>query len=129
VPEDQDFSLQEKRLFRAKDYLEALPDAVCVVAAQESRDWLIDRQIDSTRLYVLPFSGTDEMLKETHAFIQKEKRSSRLMVCAPGMEQGRIARRASALHIPVNSLEVRLPLGLHLRCFASEQWKLLCEKE
>jgi len=129
VPDDQDVTLLEKRLSMAKDYMSVRPDAACVVATEESRDWMIDNKVDSTRVHVVPYSGIDDMLTESYSFVQKERLNSRLAVCAPGIEQGRIARRASALHIPVNSLEVRLPLGQHLRCFASEQWRLLCGKE
>ena len=111
----------------AGNYLIGNPESVCIVNSGEDVQSMINLGIESDRVYVLESRSIDEMLTKSHEFIRTNNLPSRLTVCANILQMERISLRASALHIPINSLSVKTWSG-YLSLFASEQWRLLWER-
>ena len=65
------------------------------------------------------------MLLNASAFMAENGFPPRLTVCTYAIQQARVQRHARALFIPVNSLTMNMPFGLHLANFTAEQWRLL----
>lgn len=129
VPSDSGSPLREARLEAALTYMKQHRDAACIVANEADSAYLAKAGADSARVYVRPFSGNDEMLTGAAAFISACGLPPRLTVCTFACEQGFVARRAAALHIPVNSVTVELPRKQYLRHFTAMQWKQLWKNE
>ena len=119
-----DEALRLPRLNRAKVYLNSHEDAMCL-AEERDRAWLIEQGVEEERILLCTAAGTDELLTSAYSIIETEKLPSRLTVCTYDIEQRYVSRRAQALHVPVNSLTMKVPSNLYLKCFAAEQWRTL----
>lgn len=128
VDEIQSDSLREPRLTRAISYLNSHKDARCIVDNPEDRDWFAARNVDADRITVSQADTVDEMLLNASLMIEENDMPPRLTVCTYDIQQARIQEHAKALHIPINSLTMKMPLGQYLRNFAMEQWSMLCRK-
>ena len=118
-------ALHRPRLTRAMRYLNSHKDARCIVDSEQDRDWLVAQAVDADRIAVAPAASVDEMLLNASAFMAENGFPPRLTVCTYAIQQARVQRHARALFIPVNSLTMNMPFGLHLANFTAEQWRLL----
>lgn len=112
-------------LDEAVEYLMSHDDSVCIVGSEEDITSLTTMGVDEGRIYVSSYDNIDDMLTNSYSLIHDNGLPSRMTVCAYSMQQSRISRRASALHIPVSSVSVR-PESDYLSLFTDEQWRLLC---
>ena len=121
--------LETKRLDRARLYLNLKSDAACIVLSPEAKDWLTANGIEAERIRVAgETSDPGELLLRAQSLIEGEGLPPRLTVCTYAMQQGRFAKAAEALHIPVNSLTMKMPAKWYLPSFAAEQWRVLWGK-
>lgn len=121
--------LETKRLERARLYLNLKSDAACIVLSPEAKDWLTANGIEAERIRVVgETSDPGELLLRAQSLIEGEGLPPRLTVCTYAMQQGRFAKAAEALHIPVNSLTMKMPAKWYLPSFAAEQWRVLWGK-
>lgn len=118
-------ALHRPRLTRAMRYLNSHKDARCIVDNEQDRDWLVAQAVDADRIAVAPATSVDEMLLNASTFMAENDFPPRLTVCTYAIQQARVQRHARALYIPVNSLTMNMPFGLHLANFTAEQWRLL----
>ncbi len=122
-------ALETKRLDRARLYLNQKSDAACIVLSPEAKDWLTANGIEAERIRVTgETSDPGELLLRAQSLIEGEGLPPRLTVCTYAMQQGRFAKAAEALHIPVNSLTMKMPAKWYLPSFAAEQWRVLWGK-
>ena len=122
-------ALETKRLDRARLYLNLNSGAACIVLSPEAKDWLTANGIEAERIRVTgETSDPGELLLRAQSLIDGEGLPPRLTVCTYAMQQGRFAKAAEALHIPVNSLTMKMPAKWYLPSFAAEQWRVLWGK-
>ena len=122
-------TMNDKRLNRARMYLHSHEDAYCIVPSLSAKQWLLDQGICEERVLIDDSSESiDEMLNNSDAIIQQNNMPPRLTICTYTVQQSLISHHAKKLDIPINSLSMRTPDGLHVRNFVIEQWKLLCGK-
>ena len=121
--------LETRRLDRARLYLKHKSDAACIVLSPEAKEWLTANGIETERIRVAgETSDPGELLLRAQSLIDGEGLPPRLTVCTYAMQQGRFAKAAEALHIPVNSLTMKMPAKWYLPSFAAEQWRVLWGK-
>ena len=121
--------LEIKRLDRARLYMNLKSDAACIVLSPEAKEWLTANGIEAERIRVAgETSDPGELLLRAQSLIDGEGLPPRLTVCTYAMQQGRFAKAAEALHIPVNSLTMKMPAKWYLPSFAAEQWRALWGK-
>jgi len=122
-------AIRTTRLERAARYLSYRQDAACIVASEEDAKWLEAWDIAADRIFLdAESSDIDSMLHNAANMIETLKLPNRLTVCSYDIQQCAISRHASKLHIPVNSLTMKVPGKSYLVVFTAEQWRILCGK-
>lgn len=123
--------MRERRLEQALQYMEAYEGSRCILAggqaeAGEMMDWMLAHGVDAKRLTADARSASvDEMLVNAKETIESDGLPARMTVCTFKMQQARVARRASAMNLPVNGLTVDMPWLVYLPNYFLEQWKIL----
>ena len=115
----------EKRLTRARYYLNAKKDSVCLVCKDQDQEWLQNHGIDEKRIIKINAGDIDSMLLGGKRLIDDLSLPPRLTVCTYEEQQARVEKHANSLHIPINSLTLKTSLKDGIGMMIVEGWRLL----